>query len=101
MVRRLGLAHANLAVGPATILPPAQSAAMVVDAHKNDGKRYIVQSDELFSAFLELEATLLEPARYSCGSLRLSLTVWPDFAEKSASRRESGSGRDVLLPAAT
>jgi hypothetical protein len=31
----------------------------IVDAHKNDGKRYIVQSDELLSAFLELEATLL------------------------------------------
>jgi hypothetical protein len=27
----------------------------VVDAHKDDGKRYIVQSDELLSAFLELE----------------------------------------------
>jgi hypothetical protein len=32
---------------------------MVVDAHKNDGKRYIVQSDELLSTFLEVEATLL------------------------------------------
>jgi len=31
----------------------------VVDAHKNDGKRYIVQSDGLLSAFLELEAMLL------------------------------------------
>ena len=26
----------------------------VVDAHKGDGKRYAVQSDELLSAFLEL-----------------------------------------------
>jgi hypothetical protein len=31
----------------------------IVDAHKNDGKRYIVQSDELLTAFLELEATVL------------------------------------------
>jgi hypothetical protein len=31
----------------------------IVDAYKNDGRRYIVQSDELLSAFLELEATLL------------------------------------------
>jgi hypothetical protein len=30
----------------------------IVDAHK-DGHRHIVQSDELLSAFLELEATLL------------------------------------------
>ena len=32
----------------------------IVDAHKGDGKRYIVQSDELLSAFLELELTLLQ-----------------------------------------
>jgi hypothetical protein len=31
----------------------------IVDAHKDDGKRYIVQSDQPLSAFLELEATLL------------------------------------------
>ena len=31
----------------------------IVDAHKGDGKRYIVQSDELLSAFLELQAMLL------------------------------------------
>ena len=30
----------------------------IVDAHR-DGRRYIVHSDELLSAFLELEATLL------------------------------------------
>ncbi len=32
--------------------------ALVVDAHR-EGRRYIVHSDELLSAFLELEATLL------------------------------------------
>ena len=31
----------------------------IVDGDKGDGKRYIVQSDELLSAFLELETTLL------------------------------------------
>jgi hypothetical protein len=30
----------------------------IVDAHRED-RRYIVQSDELLTAFLELEATLL------------------------------------------
>ena len=30
-----------------------------VDAHRGDGRRYIVQSDELLTAFLELEAMLL------------------------------------------
>jgi hypothetical protein len=31
----------------------------IVDAHCHDGRRFIVESDELLSAFLELEATLL------------------------------------------
>jgi hypothetical protein len=30
-----------------------------VDAYKNDGNRYIVESYELLSAFSELEATLV------------------------------------------
>ena len=32
----------------------------IVDAHRGDGRRYIVHSDELLTAFLELEATLLQ-----------------------------------------
>ena len=31
----------------------------IVDVHCGDGRRYIVQSDELLTAFLELESTLL------------------------------------------
>ena len=31
----------------------------IVDAYGGDGRRYIVQSDELLAAFLELESTLL------------------------------------------
>jgi hypothetical protein len=31
----------------------------IVDVHRGDGRRYIVQSDELLTAFLELESTLL------------------------------------------
>ena len=31
----------------------------IVDAHKGDGRHHIVYSDELLSAFLELERTLL------------------------------------------
>ena len=31
----------------------------IVDAHRDDGRRYIVHSDDLLSAFLELEAMLL------------------------------------------
>jgi hypothetical protein len=31
----------------------------IVDAHRGDGHRFIVESDELLTAFLELEASLL------------------------------------------
>jgi hypothetical protein len=31
----------------------------IVDAHKSDGRRYLVEPDELLTASLELEATLL------------------------------------------
>lgn len=31
-----------------------------VDAHRGDGKRYVVHSDEKLTAFLELEKTLLK-----------------------------------------
>jgi hypothetical protein len=31
----------------------------IVNAHRGDGRRYIVHSDELLTAFLELESMLL------------------------------------------
>jgi hypothetical protein len=33
----------------------------IVNAHKGDGRRYIVHSDELLSAFLELERRSCNP----------------------------------------
>ena len=40
------------AVGP-------QGWRWIVDAHCGDGRRFIVESDELLTAFLELESPLL------------------------------------------
>jgi hypothetical protein len=38
-----------------------RSMRWIVDAHQGDGRHYIVESDELLTAFLdELEATLLQ-----------------------------------------
>ena len=37
----------------------ASGLRYIVDAHCGDGRRLIVESDELSTAFLELEATLL------------------------------------------
>jgi hypothetical protein len=49
-----------LLVGRGAIVAPGQKMAggWIVDAHR-EGRRYIVHSDELLSAFLELEKTLL------------------------------------------
>jgi len=30
----------------------------IVDAHRDDGKRFVVQADETLTAFLELEAAI-------------------------------------------
>jgi hypothetical protein len=38
----------------------------IVDAHKGDRKRYIVQSDELLTAFLELEAVIRASYKATC-----------------------------------
>ena len=53
-------AQAALPVGRCAIAAPLpeRAGAGVVDAHR-EGRRYIVHSDELLSAFLELERTLL------------------------------------------
>ena len=37
---------------------PEMAGAGLLTPHRGDGKRYIVHSDELLSAFLELEAML-------------------------------------------
>jgi hypothetical protein len=37
----------------------------IVDAHKGGGCCYIVESDELLGAFVELEATLLRSLRFA------------------------------------
>ena len=39
----------------------------IVDAHRGDGKRFVVHADEMLTAFLELEATTC-----TCGALCLT-----------------------------
>jgi hypothetical protein len=43
----------------------------IVDAHRDDGKRYVVRADEKLTGFLELEAAI-RPA-----SIELSLLMKP------------------------
>jgi hypothetical protein len=36
----------------------------IVDAHRDNGKRFVVRSDELLTAFLELERVTRESLRF-------------------------------------
>lgn len=38
---------------------PPTPEQFVIGAHRDDGRRFVVRSDTLLSAFLEMEATLL------------------------------------------
>ena len=46
----------------------------VADAHRDDGKRYVVYADEKLTAFLELEAAIQRLRR-------IGLTGWRVFAK--------------------
>jgi hypothetical protein len=35
-------------------------AIRIVDAHRDDGKRFVVHADEILTAFLELESAIYE-----------------------------------------
>jgi len=38
----------------------------VADAHRGDGKRFVVRADEKLTAFIELEAAIQAGSRYDC-----------------------------------
>lgn len=52
------LHDAGWSLGWVLALDPEGRTIWVVDAHRDDGKRYIVRADEKLTAFLELEATI-------------------------------------------
>jgi hypothetical protein len=43
----------------------AREAILIADAHRGDGKRFIVNADEKLTAFLELEAGINQSQRIS------------------------------------
>jgi hypothetical protein len=53
------LSNAGWSWGYTSLIDSAGQMVFNVDAHCDDGRRYIVRTDELLTAFLELEATLL------------------------------------------
>jgi hypothetical protein len=46
----------------------------IADAHRDNGKRYVVRADEKLTAFLELESTIPRLRR-------IGLTGWQDFCQ--------------------
>jgi putative heme iron utilization protein len=57
-----GLSAAGWSWGYVSFINSEGRKMFSVDAHRDDGKRYIVHSDELLSAFLELEAQVKRPS---------------------------------------
>ena len=56
----------------------------IADAHRDDGKRYIVRSDEILTAFLELESAI--NADYPSSLALPSKTISPVLFETATSR---------------
>jgi hypothetical protein len=53
------LSNAGWSWGCTSLVDSAGQMLFNVDAHRDDVRRYIARADELLTAFLELEATLL------------------------------------------
>jgi hypothetical protein len=56
------LSKAGWSWGCVATINPKGANNFVADAHRDDGKRYVVRADEMLTAFLELEAALTRPA---------------------------------------
>jgi hypothetical protein len=51
---------AGVDVGLRSAVDSERRTVFVADAHRGDGKRFVVRADEKLTAFLELESTTLE-----------------------------------------
>jgi hypothetical protein len=56
------LSKAGWSLGWASAVDSEGRTIWIVDAHRDNGKRYVVHSDELLAAFLELERIIHELA---------------------------------------
>jgi hypothetical protein len=50
--------HSQLELGCVSGVNPNGRTIWITDAHRNNGKRFIVRAGEKLTAFLELEATI-------------------------------------------
>ena len=54
------LHNTDWSLGWVSAVNPEGRKIRIADAHRGDGKRYVVRSDEILTAFLELESALLK-----------------------------------------
>ena len=72
-------------------LTPTGGTIGIADAHRDDGKRFVVHADEKLTALVELEFCEL------C-LLRIALTNWRDFSKSSTPPNESLFRRRTFPP---
>ena len=70
-------------------LIPTGEQSGLRDAHRDDGKRFVVRADEKLTAFVELESAIC-----ACG--KLLLTGWPDFFHTRRCLETGGQGRKLF-----
>ena len=58
------LSKAGWSLGWVTAVDSQGRTIWIVDAHRDDGKRFVVRADELLSAFVELEREVLTVSFY-------------------------------------
>ena len=51
-------------MGWVSALDRERQTIWIVDAHRDDGKRFVVHADEIVTAFLELERVMRESLRF-------------------------------------
>ena len=68
------LSKAGWSWGCVSAIDSNERTIWIVDAHRGDGKWFVVRGNEKLMAFLELESVIC-----ACG--RIGLTNWPDFCQ--------------------
>jgi hypothetical protein len=69
------LSKAGWSWGCVSAIDPQGRTIWIADAHRGDGKRFVVHADQKLTAFLELERVTRESFRFS----RRENVVWREF----------------------
>ena len=56
--RRVNLSNAGWSWGCVSAVDSSGRTIWIADAHRDDGKRFVVRADEILTAFVELESAV-------------------------------------------